>query len=163
MAHSLCGQCYFQGFCRRLTSRAVTRRELTPVFLRNVRAHMRGKHLKPGQWKSYLLKAYQDYPGRIVDKDGNELDLDTSVFDGANVRTWFRDMTRELTAGVTPRVRKESRKRLMVAASILKALDPVAAILWGSVVANDEAGGPVSPSPVRTSDECPYRHFAIIA
>jgi hypothetical protein len=162
MKHSLCGQCYLQGFCRRLTSRAVVDCELTPTFLRNVRAHMRAKNLKPSRWKAYLTDAYQDYPGQIVDGSGQEVELDTGVYDGRNIKTWFRDMCRELPADVRPRIRRETRKRFKVTASILRAVDPVAAIVWGGEIANDE-GWPLPPSPVRSEAECSYRHFTVMS
>ena len=59
-----------------------------------------------------------------------------------------------------PRIRRESRERIMAMASILRALDPVGAILWGREVANDVA--PFVPV-VRTvaNRPCRYVHFVL--
>lgn len=84
MQVNLCGQCYLQGYCRRLTSRVVSAAEITPAFIADVRALMRSLNLGRDRWASFLTEAYRDYPGRIVDSEGREIDLDTECFDEPN-------------------------------------------------------------------------------
>lgn len=151
----LCGQCYLQGYCRRLVSFAATDADLTPAFLRDLRAYARAMQLTPDAWEQFLAAAYRDYPGRIVDRDGEESNLDTSVFDAPEIRTWFRDMCRVLPDHVCPRLRREARERYKVLASILRARDPVGTRLWSKPIANDNEGGGgiVVNAP---HGECPY-------
>ena len=156
MPTPLCGECYLQGYCRRLQSRLVTDDELTPSFLRAVRTHLCGLTVTPGRMAAYLDAAYRDYPGRIVDARGDEVDLDTDFFDLPNLRYWFRDLCRELPDHVRPRLRREARARFKVVASILRAYDPLPARLWGKEVANDHDA--MAPVLVRRG-ACPYLHF----
>lgn len=155
----LCGECYLQGVCRRLTSRIVTDEELTPAFLADVRGFMRSFDLTRDQWKPFLIDAYQNYPGRIVDRNGREAMLDTSVYDLPTIRDWFRYMCEPIPDGITPRLRREARLRFIVTATILRAIHPVPALLWGKDVANDVAPA-LKASPVAARDACPYPHFA---
>lgn len=156
MSVSLCGQCYLQGYCRRLQSRIIADAELTPAFVRDVRAHMRGLGIGADRWASFLIEAYRDYPGRIIDAAGKEAMLDTAVLDTPNIRYWFRDLCRPLPPGVRPRLKQAARERFRVAASILRALHPVPALLWGREIANDaDAALPV----LIRAGECPYPHF----
>lgn len=154
MPLSLCGECYLQSYCRRLRSRIVTADEVTPRFIRDVRGHMRGLGLTRDRWLPFLLDAYQDYPGLIVDTSGEEAYLDTSVFDHAGVSYWFRDMCRKLPPHVQPRLRREARERFIVTASILRAIHPVPARLWGKEIANDHDAAPVPIS--RSETGCPH-------
>lgn len=156
MLTDLCAQCYLQGYCRRLQSRLVEPSELTPAFVADVRAYMRAQGRSRDAWKPYLIDSYQDYPGPVV-RDGREVWLDTSVFDAANIRYWFRDLCRLVPNGVRPRLRKSVGKRFIVTVSILRALDPIAASRWGKREANDN-GDAAMPPPVRVSG-CPYPHF----
>lgn len=154
---SLCAECYLQGFCRRLQSRVVTLDELTPQFLTGFRAYVRSKGISRDQWIGWLDAAYRDYPGRIVDAQGHEVSLDMSVFDRPHIRDWFRDLLKRPVAGIQPRLRREAVPRYIAMASILRAVDPVPAMLWGKDIANDEDA--VLPMPAIGKD-CRYRHFA---
>lgn len=154
---NLCGQCYLQGYCRRLESKAVTDAELTAAFVCDLRAHMRLLNLTRDRWASFLTEAYRDYPGIITDAHGDEIALDTCVFDHASVRYWFRDMCRPLDADTSPRVRHESRERLKVTASILRAIHPVPASLWGKTIANDERPAPCLPDYRHVRAACPVQ------
>jgi hypothetical protein len=159
MPVQLCAECYLQSYCRRLISRAVEDQELTPVFIADVRAFMRSVNLTRDAWKGYLIDGYAAYPGRIVDTQSREVFLDTSVYDAAGIRYWFRDLLRPIPPGVTPRLKLSARERFRVTASILKALHPVAASLWGRIIANDD---PPRNLPVAVRKvPCPYPHFTI--
>lgn len=154
----LCGECILQGYCRNLRSRAVTSKELTPEFVRDLRRYAASLCITPDGWRDYLIAGYRDYAGRIVDQRGKEIALDTEVFTIKSIRYWFRDFCRPCTNGMKPRIRRESRKRIIVMASILRALDPVAAMLWGKVIANDNGGENMRRAPVRTTNrECRYQ------
>lgn len=153
----LCAQCYLSGFCHWLRSEAVIAADLSPAFLRDVRAYAFALHIAPERWKDFLLDAYRDYAGQIVDARGNAVSLDTGVFDPPHIRTWFRDFAcTPLAPHAAPRVRPESVPRILVMASILRALDPVKASLWGKVIANDETPSLVSANQFPAERDCPY-------
>ena len=153
----LCAQCYLQGYCRWLRSKAVTRVELTPTFLRDLRAYAFALTIKPDHWKDFLLDSYCDYAGQIVDANGHVVLLDTGVFDGVHIRTWFRDFAcTPLGPHVVSRVRPESVERIKVMASILRALDPVRPSLWGKAVANDDTPSLAPANQLPPEQECPY-------
>lgn len=155
MPTSFCAGCYLKSYCRRLQSRVVTGDELTSRFVADVRAHMRAMSLTRDQWKPFLIDAYQAYPGRIVDDEGSEVMLDTSVFDVASISYWFRDLCRPIPAGALPRLRRSAKPRFRVMASILRAVYPVPAMLWSKEIANDR-DEPAFPKQPATADRCPY-------
>ena len=157
---SLCGECYLQEYCRRLESRVVTDAELTPEFIRSVRAHMRVLNISPSEWGWFLIDAYRDYPGLITDpKSGCIVELDMTGFENRNFRYWFRDLLEPLPSDVIPRIREQARNRFKVMASILRAIDPVKALLWGKTVANDVDTAAAHPVVKSGEAACPYRHF----
>lgn len=159
MSVQLCAECYLLGYCRRLTSRAVEPHELTAAYVADVRGFMQSLGLSRDAWKPFLIDSYAAYAGWIVDASGEEKFLDTSVYDGFSIRYWFRDLLRPVPAGVTPRLRAVARERFRVTASILKALYPAQASLWGVTIANDhEAGLLLMPVHVVA---CPYPHFQV--
>lgn len=157
----LCAECYLDGYCRRMRSRVVDPGEMTPDFIRDLRNYAARFNLRPDEWPSFLIEAYRDYPGLIVDIAGDEeVDLDTGVFDGANIRTWFRDLCRPVVPGKQVRLRRESEARYVVMASILRAIDPVGTKLWGCEIANDNPSEPVDLA-LPSGRDCPYPHFTI--
>ena len=160
---SLCAECYLQGYCRNLRSRAVADAELTPAFIADVRHTMQALDLGQEEWEPFLTAAYRDYPGTIVDRDGKAVWLDTSVFDGENVRTWFRDLCRTLPANAKPRLKHNVRKRFAVLATILRARHPVRAALWGVAIANDNPGSMTPPALLAAQTGCPYADSRRIA
>ena len=154
----LCGYCYSADFCRNLTVRLVTDAELDNTdFHRDLRNHAYRLHLSPDRWATFLIDTYRDYPGTVRDGDGAAVDLNLKEFDDPNLRYWFRDtICTPLPAEVTPRVRCEARERFRILATLLKAIDPVAASLWGVRGANDSPA-PSRPAPlVRPAQSCPY-------
>lgn len=159
MPVNLCAECYLSGYCRRLTSRAVTPEDTTPAFIADVRSFMRNLAISRDRWVPFLDRAYCDYPGRIVDAGGEEVMLDTGVLDASGIRYWFRDLCRPMPQRVRPHLRRQAKARFLVMASILRAIYPVEASLWGVVIANDNDGGKTL-HPVRI-DGCPYQHFRI--
>lgn len=153
----LCAQCYLTGFCRWLRSEAVAMTDLTPAFLRDLRAYAFALDIAPDRWRDFLLDAYRDYAGQIVDRDGHVVLLDTGVFDAPHIRTWFRDFAcTPLGPHVVARVRSESVERIKVMASILRALDPVTASLWGKVIANDDTTSLAYANRLSPEHDCPY-------
>lgn len=154
----LCPECYLQGYCRRLRSRIITDAELSnPAFIRDLRAYAAELRVSCDRWLDYLLDAYRDYPGLIVDGLGREGVLNTEVFDEPSIRYWFRDFAgTPCQPDIVPRVRREAWERVRALATILRAVDPVAASRWGIRAAND---GPDiagrTPSGGRR-DGCPY-------
>jgi hypothetical protein len=152
----LCLSCYTQGYCRRLFARIVSDAELKDRnFVCDVRAHASKMKILPDQWRSFLIDTYRDYPGTILDEEGKAMWLKMSVFDDPNIRYWFRDtLCIPCRPGVIPRMREESVERMRVTATILRAIDPVGASLWGLRPANDEM--PPDFPTMRLAADCPY-------
>ena len=140
-AFPLCVQCLGLNYCRQLASLIVSDAELrNPEFVRDVRTHASRMALTRDGWLPWLENAYRDYPGMIVDASGDPVPLDLSVFETASIRDWFRDFAvRETPAHVRPRLRVEARERVLVLATLLRAIDPKAASSWGIRAANDNA------------------------
>ena len=153
----LCLQCILPNHCRWLTSQVCTKDELTPAFVRDLRAYAFALGLAPERWVAFLDDSYRDYAGEIVDHRGEVVELATGVFDAPNIRTWFRDFAcKPLAANISPRLRTEAIPRITVMASILRAIDPVKASLWGKVAANDGAIVLPFASPAQAERDCPY-------
>ena len=159
---ALCAECYLQGYCRELRSRAVEGAELTPAFIADVRRTMCAMNLNQEAWEPFLTAAYRDYPGTIVDAGGNAIWLDTGVFGGENVRTWFRDLCRPLPANARPRIKRSVQTRFKVLATILRAIYPVETSLWGIAIANDNprSATPALPAPRRGCSYADPRRIA---
>lgn len=157
MAINLCAECYLQGVCRRTYASVVTESELTVPFVRDLRRHAHALHIACGQWADFLAESYCNYPGRIVDEAGMEVMLNMDVFEWPGVRYWFRDFCKPAPDHIVPRVRSVSKQRIIVMASILRAIHPAPASLWGRTIANDVDS--VSLTPVTTT-ACRYSHFA---
>lgn len=134
-----CVQCYLVGYCRRLQARLVTDADLAnPEFIRDLRHHAYGLGLTRDAWVSQLTDRYRDYQGTIIDADGADVLLDMEVFEHPGIRDWLRDFAcTPCPADVTPRVRREAWERVRVMATILRAVAPEQAGLWGVRPAND--------------------------
>lgn len=152
---SLCAECYLQDYCRRLKSRVVTEDELTPLFVRDLRRHAQALAIPCGQWTDFLSDQYGRYLGQIVDGDDREVMLDMDVFERPNIRYWFRDFCKAVPDSVTPRVKRSAMQRIATMATILRAIHPVPASLWGKDIANDERPAPCLPDRGRVRHICP--------
>ena len=96
--------------------------------------------------------------GDVVDEDGREVPLDLEELEVPNLRFWMRDYAcAPCRPGLRPRLRREARERMRVIATILRALDPLGATLWGVAVANDETVIPPAPAGQSFALDCPYR------
>lgn len=135
----LCVQCLPLGYCRRLKARMVSDAELgDPEFIRDLRHHAYGLGFTRDAWVNKLADLYRDYPGTIVDAAGMEALLDMEVFECPGIRDWLRDFAcTPCPADVTPRVRREAWERVRVMATIMRAVWPERAALWGVRPAND--------------------------
>ena len=139
MRPTLCFNCFSHGYCRKTSSRIVSDDEMTPAFVSDVKETARSLNVSPYDWREHLSDLYRDYKGRIIDEDGNEVFLDTEVFEFPHHREWSRDFMAHLAEGSAPRIRAESRERIRVMASILRAAFPAEADMWGVRAANDNA------------------------
>lgn len=134
-----CYRCLGLGYCPKIRTLIVSDLELSnPEFLRSVRLTAYRHNISSYQWLDEVYSLYRDYHGWICDERGQEVLLDLEVFETPNIRTWFRDFCcRPLPEGSMPRVRGESKERVRVLATILRARFPVSAATWGVWVAND--------------------------
>ena len=160
-AFPLCNQCLGLGYCRDLRTRLVSDRKLDdPEFIRDVRAYARAMNLSRDRWLPWLEDAYRDYPGVIVDANGDPVSLDFSVFETASIRYWFRDLIeRETPAHIRPRLRREARERVRILATLLRSVDPVGTCLWGVRTANDHDHPIPTPRP-QISSACRHKDRA---
>lgn len=136
----ICNQCLTLGYCRRLQDRLVTDGELAnPEFIRDVRRHAHSFGFGRDAWLDRLTDLYRDYPGRIVDINGEEVALEFEAFEQCDsIADWFREFAcTPCPEGVIPRVRREAWERVRVMATILRAHAPEQASLWGIRPAND--------------------------
>ena len=135
----LCIQCYSGGYCKNLKSRIVSDRELAnPAFVSHVRQTANELELEASEWLDAIYDMYCEYPGCIVDAKGREVFLDLEPFEVPFIREWFRDWAcKPAKHGIRLRVRGESRERIRVLATILRARFPERAMMWGVVPAND--------------------------
>lgn len=136
----LCIQCLTLGYCRRLQAQVVTDADLAnPDFIRDVRAYAHSFGFGRDVWLDRLTDLYRDYPGRIVDMNGDEVTLDFEAFEQCeSIADWFREFAcTPCPEDVIPRVRREAWERVRVLATILRAHAPERASLWGIRPAND--------------------------
>ncbi|MEZ5691654.1 MAG: hypothetical protein R3D71_08325 [Rickettsiales bacterium] len=138
------------GYDYRITSHLVTDEELkNPEFIRDVRDFCYQQNIEAADWIHYICNEYVAYKGSIIDENGKEVLLNTSVFDidentlfngtdeeviAANltIYNWIREFCRTpCSASVKPRVRAEAKERVRVLATILRASFPAEAFFWG--------------------------------
>jgi len=134
-----CVNCFTNGYCLKHQAFMATDLDINnPDFLRDLRSYVLSLGVTCDQWADYLADAYRDYAGRILDAAGQEVFLDMEVFEVPNIRYWFRDWCNTPCPETTvPRIRRETRERVRVLATILRACNPKAALMWGVRAAND--------------------------
>ena len=135
----LCHHCTRHGFCCNRTAKLFTNKELSkPDMIRDIRAYAYSLSIPYTRWHEYAVNLYRDYQGWICGPGGNEVLLDTEVFEADNIAYWFRAFCcTPCPDDVVPYVRGEARERVRVLATILRAANPKAALMWGVRAAND--------------------------
>ncbi len=145
-----CTACMLSGYCPLFRAYRISDEEMnSPDFVRDVRLFAYILGLLPSAWKDYLAEEYMAFPGVIVDKKtGRHVDLDMDVFEidddihfegssesistkGKNITDWFGRVCCTPCPDDVTRIRKESRERFKVFATILRARNPGAAVFWG--------------------------------
>ena len=147
----ICANCLALGRDAHRHSRVISRAELTPAFVEDVREYVigirdagyRGASVNFRTFIDLVFEIYRDLTNFVVEKDGHEVLLGTNCLLDESIDYWVRDylFTRR-PDGVTTRLKDETVERLVVITSILKAADPHAAMLWGVRVANDAGSAP---------------------
>lgn len=131
----LCLNCLGLGRCVKRTTMIVSEGELSnPKFLIDVRASARRGNVSSHRWLEYLYDIYCGYDGAIIDSEQCEIFLNLEVFEVPYIREWFRDW---LCNSGPVRLRQESKERVRVLATVLRASFPAEASVWGIVPAND--------------------------
>jgi hypothetical protein len=135
----LCIQCLSKGYCPKIQTPIISDEELSnPDFVRDIRNFASGLDIDPTYWLETLYNMYCQYPGWIVDRNGQEVFLDLEHFETRFIREWFRDWAcQPIAENVRPRIREESRERIRILGTILKAKYPGSAMMWGVRPAND--------------------------
>ena len=135
----VCFDCLPDGICRNERTALVSDKALsTPEFIRDLRSFAYGLKVSSYHWHDVLCDLYRDYPGCIINENGEEVFLDMHVFEMPTIRDWFRDFCcTPVPATITPYVRGEARERARILATILKASYPKDAMMWGVRAAND--------------------------
>jgi hypothetical protein len=135
---SICVNCLLLGYCRDRKTLIVKRDDLKSDFIRDVREFAFSLGLTRDAWHETLVNWLRDYRGLIINAKGDPVDLDTSVFETASIRDWFRDTCCTLPTPDGARyVRVQAQQRFIVLATILRATFPRESLLWGVRAAND--------------------------
>lgn len=137
-----CTRCNQQGYCSRISSRIFGDEVFSNRYwLVDFKCFLNGysfrQKLMPGDWHDHIADLYCNYKGWISGPSGEEVFLDTQVFEVAHIREWFRDFIQPVREGTTPRLRREARERVRVLATIMRAFYPEEAMMWGVRAAND--------------------------
>lgn len=137
----VCFNCLPDGVCHNQQTVLVSDEELSkPAFIRDLRNFTHDLRISSYHWHDFLCDLYRDYPGCIIDDNGQEIFLDMHVFEVPSIRDWFRDFCcKPVPANITPYVRGEARERVRVMGTILQASFPRRSLLWGLRVANDNS------------------------
>ncbi|MFC3051795.1 hypothetical protein [Kordiimonas pumila] len=136
---ALCTQCITIGYCTKRKVQLLTDKELAnPYMIRDIRAYAYTLNIPYTGWHEYAVNLYRDFRGWIAGPDGKEVLLDTEVFETGNIQYWFRAFCcTPISDDITPYVRGEARERVRVLATILRANNSKAALMWGVRAAND--------------------------
>ena len=136
---SLCSECQSFGYCRKIRTRIVSADELkNHEYVRDVRATAYRQGVTFRRWRPYVVDKVWEYPGWFAGWDGKPTELDLDVFERPNIEYWFRDFCcKACPPNTKSHVRVEAVPRVIVLATILKALYPNEARLWGVRPAND--------------------------
>lgn len=139
MRCALCTECLGLGYCQRRTARIVSDQELAShAFIYDVRLFAYGLGIPASAWRDTLFDWYRDYPGRVMNRQGREEWLNMEVFEEPFIEDWFERnfVTRPANENAV-RMRADTQERLLVAATILRAVHPGPARFWGLRAAND--------------------------
>lgn len=134
------------GYCRCRVATLVTDEELSnSEFVRDIRSHAASYHLGAEQFVLKLLNDYRDFPGAIVNDQGQEVIVALSVLEDIAARLdWVREWA---CTSPPPRgrlhIRKEARERARAIATILRAANPAKARFWGVRGTNDNEDRPI--------------------
>ena len=146
--------CLIAGHSPELHASVVTDVELKNAhFVYDMLSYAQNLKLKPSEWRAYLTHEYASYQGRIVGINGEEEFLDMDVFEvdeevlfaandvkgaarqltsaNSSIREWFDYwLCRPETQKRIP-FSEQTRERLRVVATILRAQNPQEAQFWG--------------------------------
>jgi len=138
---TLCFNCISLGYCRNKNTVVVSDLDLqNPEYIRDVRLFAYHLNISSHAWHMYLTNLYRDYKGRIITLDGPEYYLHMDVFETPSIRDWFRGFCcTPCPSDLTPYIHGNTRERVRVLATILKAHHPKAAMMWDVRPANDNA------------------------
>lgn len=142
--------CVSHQYCQRLvtpifTDEDLKRREFQADFKAFLVRYTFQHHICAGEWHDHLTELYRDYRGWIRGEDGRETYLDMSVFEVPHIREWFRDYIQIVPDGRATRLRGESKERVRVFATIMRAHFPFEGSHWGMRAANDNDPTPLDP------------------
>ncbi|KCZ93829.1 hypothetical protein [Hyphomonas johnsonii] len=137
-----CRECLIAAYCKRLVTPIFVDDELKrPFFQSDLKAFLvrytYTHGLPPSEWHEHLVDLNRDYRGWYKSGDGREVLLRLSVFEIPHIREWFRDYIQIVPNGVETRLRGESKERVRVLATIMRAYYPEEAMMWGVRAAND--------------------------
>lgn len=128
---------FYDPYRRRRIVQIVTDEELkNPAYLKGVRDFSSRLNIPANRWLERLIDWYRDFDGFVCDHEFHVIDLNTEYLEVGP--EWYRDwVNTPVPSGVMPRLRKESKPRIRVLATILKTAFPAEAATWGLSPAND--------------------------
>lgn len=87
-------------------------------------------------WPVFITNFWRDFQGILIDKSGNEVYPNLDALEDEYIREWFRDwICKPMAEGVRPRLRGESKERIILVGTTMKAMFEESAIEW--LAAND--------------------------
>ncbi len=154
-----CINCIMAGYCHHRKSKAVSNDELAnPAFVADILEFCNRMKLKPAEWRKRLYDLYADYNGLIIDRSGNEAPQNMELFEvpdeafagtqeelsraNDNIRDWFEYwLCTSHPEQKKYQFRGNTREKLCVVGSIIRATYPHEAQFWGlkGKAANDNA------------------------
>jgi hypothetical protein len=142
----LCGVC-------QLLVLLVTDAELAnPEFLRDVRNFAASLRISAAKWVDFLLDEFSRLDICVMNEHRQPVTLDAEIFEPtdaeidadeaervhARITDWFEaTMCKSVPDHIRPRLRREARERFRFTATVLRALFPLEAMMWGVRPAND--------------------------
>ena len=105
-----------------------------PVFLADVKTFAGRLRIPRRRFIDWLIDGFRDANAVLVDEHGTPVWIDFDEIERDHIDLWFRDWCKVPEDQVRPRVRAESRERIRLVATLLRAIFPKESTVWGQPV-----------------------------
>ena len=112
----------------------VTDEELDdPYFLADVKTFAWKLRIPHRRFRDWFVDGVRDSEVELVDVFGNPADFNYEEIEREHVELWFRDWAKRPARHIHPRLRRESRERIRLIATMLRMIFPKETSVWGPV------------------------------